>query len=231
MSCSRSRSPVFRICLGSGGCHAHPVDDLALFLRRGIADVDLEQEAVPLGLGQRVDALVLDRVLRGHHQERVGQREPLAADRHLAFLHDLQQCRLHLRRRPVDLVGEQEVDHHRAELGVELLLALPVDPGTDDVGGHQVGRELDTRERPADHSREGLHGQRLGHAGHTLEQHVALGQQADQHPLHELVLADDDPLDLEDGSFQGVHLGGQTIAAAGRRRVRRRAVGGPPGPE
>ena len=65
----------------------------------------------------------------------------------------------------VDLVGEQEVDHHRAQLGVELLLALPVDAGTDDVGGHQVGRELDTRERPADHLREGLHGQVLATPG------------------------------------------------------------------
>ena len=197
--------------MGCGGFDAHPVDDLPLLLGRRVADVDLEQEAVPLGLGQRVDALVLDRVLRRHHQERVGQREGLAADRHVAFLHDLQQRRLHLRRRAVDLVGEQEVDHHRAELGVELLLALPVDAGTDDVGGHQVGRELDTRERPADHPREGLHGQRLGHAGNALEQHMALGQQADQHPLHELVLADDDPLDLEDGPLQGVHLGGQAI--------------------
>ena len=71
--------------------------------------------------------------------------------------------------------------------------------------------------------REGLHGQRLGHAGHALEQHVALGQQADQHPLDELVLADDDPLDLEDGPLQGVHLGGQPVGAAGRRLMGPRA--------
>jgi hypothetical protein len=62
-------------------------------------------------------------------------------------------------------------------------------------------------------SREGLHCQRLGHAGNTLQQHVSLGQQTDQHPLDELVLADDDPLDLEDGAFEGVHLGGQSVGA------------------
>ena len=144
--------------------------------------------------------------------------------------HDLEQRRLHLGRGPVDLIGEQEVGHDRAELDVELLLALPVDPGADDVGGHQVRGELDAGERPADHSGEGLHGQRLGHTGHTLEQHVALGQQADQHALDELVLADDDPLDLEDGSFQGVHLGSQSIAAAGRSACAG-AVAEPPGPE
>lgn len=156
---------------------------------------------------------MLDRVLRRHHQERVGQRESLTADRHLTLGHDLQQRRLHLGGRTVDLVGEQEVDHDRAELGVELFLALPVDAGTDDVGGHQVGSELDTRERAANDLRKRLDGQRLGDAGHTFEQHVALGQQTDQHPLHELVLAHDDALDLEDGPFQGVYFGSQSIGA------------------
>ena len=144
----------------------------------------------------------------------LGQREGLAADRDLALGHDLEQRRLHLGRRAVDLVGEQEVDHHRAELDVELLLALPVDAGTDDVGGHQVGGELDAGERAADDLGEGLDRQRLGHAGHTFEQHVPLGEQADQHPLDEQVLADDDPLDLEDRPFQGVHLGGQPLESA-----------------
>jgi hypothetical protein len=143
----------------------------------------------------------------------------------VAFLHDLQQGRLHLRRRAVDLVGEQEVDHHRAEFGVELLLALPVDAGTDDVGRHQVGRELYARERPANHPRERLHGQRLGDARNALEQDVPLGQQADQHALDKLVLSDDDAFDLEDGPFQRVDLGGQPVTAARGRLVGRRAGG------
>jgi hypothetical protein len=50
---------------------------------------------------------------------------------------------------------------------------------------------------------------------------VTLGQQADEHPLDELILADDDSFDLEDGPFQGVHLGSQPVAAAARGRVRR----------
>ncbi len=79
------------------------------------------------------------------------------------------------------------------------------------------------RERPADNPRERLHRQRLGHPWHTLEQHVALGQQADQHPFHQLVLADDDPLDLEDGPLQGVDVGGQRVPATRRRLMRRRA--------
>lgn len=44
---------------------------------------------------------------------------------------------------------------------------------------------------------------------------MPLGQQADEHPLHQLVLADDNPLDLEDGPLQRVHLGGQPLGTTG----------------
>ena len=37
----------------------------------GIVDVGVEHEAVQLGLGQRVGAFLLDRVLRGQHEERL----------------------------------------------------------------------------------------------------------------------------------------------------------------
>ncbi len=107
---------------------------------------------------------------------------------------------------------------HGAELDVELLLALPVDAGADDVGRHQVGGELDAGERAADHPGEGLHRERLGHAGHTLEKQVSLGEQADEHPLDQQVLADDDALDLEDRAFKSVHLGLQVPGVRGRRR-------------
>jgi hypothetical protein len=160
--------------------------------------------------------LIFDRVLRRHYQEWAGQWEPLAADRHLTLGHHLEQRRLDLRRRTVDLVGEQEVDHHGAEFGIELLLALPVDAGTDDVGGDQVRGELDAGERPADHARESLDRQCLGDAGNTFQQHVPLGEQTDQHPLHQLVLADDDALDLEDCPLEGVHLGGQPVGSTRR---------------
>jgi hypothetical protein len=98
--------------------------------------------------------LGLDRVLRRHHQERVRHRERLPTDRDLAFLHHLQQRALHLRRCPVDLVGQQQVGEHRAQRGLELAGVLAVDPGAGEVGGHQVGRELDPLEPPADRGRQ-----------------------------------------------------------------------------
>ena len=81
--------------------------DLALGVR--VVEDDLEQEAVELRLGQREDALVLERVLGRDHEERVGQLMRLALDRDGALLHRLEQRRLGARRRPVDLVGEQDV--------------------------------------------------------------------------------------------------------------------------
>ncbi len=49
-------------------------EHLLFLLRGGVAHDELEQEAVELGLGQRVGALVLDRVLRRDHDERIGQQ-------------------------------------------------------------------------------------------------------------------------------------------------------------
>ena len=74
------------------------------------------------------------------------------ADRDLALLHHLEQRRLDLRRSAVDLIGQQEVAEDRAELGVECALAGPVDARADEVGRHQIGGELDPRERSAEHA-------------------------------------------------------------------------------
>ena len=85
-----------------------------LFLGVGrVIDLDQEQEAVELGLGQRVGAFLLDRVLRGQHEERVLHRVVGAADGRLAFLHRFEQGGLRLGRRAVDLVGQHDVGEDR----------------------------------------------------------------------------------------------------------------------
>jgi hypothetical protein len=144
--------------------------DLVAVVR--VADHELEHEAVDLRLGQRVGALGLDRVLRRQHEERQRHVVRVVADRDLALLHHLEQRRLHLGGRAVDLVGEQEVAEHRAELGVEAAGVLPVDARADEVRRHEVGRELEPLERAAERVGERLHGQRLGEARDALEQHV-----------------------------------------------------------
>ena len=113
---------------------------------RRVVDQDLQHEAIELRFGQRVRAFLLDRVLRRQHEERLGQRVGLVADRDLALLHRLEQRALHLGRRAVDLVGEDEVGEDRALRGRNSPRARVVDARADDVGGQQVGRELDALE-------------------------------------------------------------------------------------
>ena len=91
-----------------------------LGLARREVDDELEQEPVELRLGQRVGALVLDRVLRRGDEERVGERPGHAVGRDLALLHRLEQRRLRLGRRAVDLVGEHDVREDRALAELEL---------------------------------------------------------------------------------------------------------------
>ena len=80
---------------------------------------------------------------------------------------------------------------------------------------------------------EGLDRQRLGQAGHALDQEVAAGQEGDDHPLEQAVLADDDPLDLvEDLLERGLAAssagtGLPALIWSARRRPRRRSRSGP----
>ena len=92
-------------------------DDVELLLLVGVVDQDVEHEPVELRLGQRVGPFLLDRVLRGQDEERVGQPVPLAADGDLPLLHGLEQGRLGLGRGPVDLVGQDDVGEDRARGG------------------------------------------------------------------------------------------------------------------
>ena len=50
------------------------LDDLELLAGVRVAERSLEEEAVELGLGEREDALVIERVLRGEDQERARER-------------------------------------------------------------------------------------------------------------------------------------------------------------
>ncbi len=73
---------------------------------RRVGDVDAQHEAVELRFRQRISALELVRVLRREDDEPVGQRKPLALDRHLALFHRLEQRRLRLRAGAIDLVHQ-----------------------------------------------------------------------------------------------------------------------------
>ena len=62
----------------------------------------------------------------------------------------------------------------------------------DDVGRHQVGRELDALGVEPEHLAERLDEQRLGEARHADQQRMAAGEQRDERALDDDILAEDD---------------------------------------
>ena len=179
---------------------------LPLLVGVGVAEADPQQEPVELRLGERVGALVLDRVGRGEHVERRVQGERLALDGDLPLLHRLEQRGLGLRRRPVDLVGEQQPGEERARTELEGRPALVVDERAGQVGRQQVGGELRPPEVQPQGLREGPGGQGLAEAGEVLEQHVPARQDRAEHEGQRVALADHGALDLVE---HGARLAGR----------------------
>jgi hypothetical protein len=150
--------------------------------------------AVELRLGQRVGALHLDRVLRCEHEE--GRFQPMtrARDGDAELLHGLEQGALCLRRRAVDLIRQDDVSEDGTGLELETLapvLLFHDHVGAGDVGRHQVGRELNAAVAQPEAAGERPHEQGLAEARRALEEHVTLGDQADEDLVDHALLADD----------------------------------------
>jgi hypothetical protein len=84
----------------------------------------------------------------------------------------------------------------RPFLDAEFAAARTINLRTDDVGGQQVGGELDAAKAQAQASRQRAVGLRLGQAGLTFEEEMAAGEETDQPAVNEDALADDDFADL-----------------------------------
>ncbi len=171
-----------------------------LFGGARIVDVQLEHEAVELRFGQRVGAFLLDRVLRGEHEERLRQRVRLAGRGHRVLLHRLEERRLRLRRGAVDLVGEHDVREDRALHEAE---DAPAGGGVlleqlraGDVARHEVRRELDAREGEVEGLGQRAHEERLREAGHAHEQRVSAREERGDEVVDDGVLSDDAARDL-----------------------------------
>ena len=116
---------------------------------------------------------------------------------HLPFLHRLEQRGLRLRWRAVDLVAEQQVREQRTGAGTRsrcvrwLKIVAPV---TSD--GMRSGVNC-TREKCRPMTlRERTGHERLGEPGVVVDEHVAVGEQPEQHEAQRVALPDDRPLDL-----------------------------------
>ena len=112
----------------------------------------------------------------------------------LVFLHGLEQGGLGLGRRAVDFVGEDDVGKDRPlhERHAPAVGSFLEDLGAGDVGGHQVGGELDALELEVKDLGDGFDEQGFGEAGSAGDQAVAAGEEGDEDLLDDGFLADDD---------------------------------------
>ena len=67
-----------------------------LFGEGGIIDEEFKEEAIHLGLGEGVGALLFDGVLGGHDKKGLRQRVGMAADGDVALLHGFEEGALDL---------------------------------------------------------------------------------------------------------------------------------------
>ena len=110
-----------------------------------------------------------------------------------AFFHDLQQRGLGLRRGPVDLVGQQDRGEDGPAAQLERLRRELKDLRAQNIGRHEVRRELDPLEVGVEQPGEALGQQRLSQARNSFEQDMAAGVQRGQKLVEHVVLSEEDP--------------------------------------
>ena len=140
--------------------------------------------------------------------EGLGQIVARAGHRDMLLLHRLQQRRLSAGRGAVDFVSHQQLREDRTGNETKAALAAGVffqHFGAENVGRHQVWRELHAAGIHAERNAHGLDQLGLGETGHTNQKRVAAGQDRDQSALDHQVLAEDDGAD---GFLGRAHMGG-----------------------
>jgi hypothetical protein len=175
----------------------------------GIAQGQAQQEAVELGIGQRIGARQVDRILGGDHEERIGQGMGAAVDGDLVLGHRLEQRALRARRCAVDLVGQQHVGEHRAGMEFEAPRLRVVHRHADDVRGQQVRGELHALEAQAEGRRQCMRQRGLAQPRQVLDQQVPVREQRHEGQPHFLRLAQHQGVDLGHGPGQRIaqHVG------------------------
>ena len=172
---------------------ASAAEDIHLARKVGIADRELHEKTVELGMGQQLRARGSDLVFRGDDEKRLRQRMHRAVHRDLPLLHGLEQRGLRFAGGAVDLICQHQIRIcHGAGHIVKFARLLLIHGKAHDIARQHIGSELDTGIVQSDRTGK-CHGQcRLADAGHVVEQNVPVGQHRHEHLFHHGLLADDD---------------------------------------
>jgi len=169
--------------------------DAVQFPAAGISHQNLHEEAVKLGLRQRIGALHLDGILRGHHQERRLQLVRGRTAGHGPFLHGFQQGGLRFGSGAVDFVGQHEVGEDRSGLEAQSFMSTFIrldHHAADDIRRHEIWRKLYPGILKLQGARQRTQQRGLSEARNPFQQHVPGRQQADEHAFDHVILPDND---------------------------------------
>lgn len=85
--------------------------------------------------------------------------------------------------------------------------------GSDDIGGKEIGRELDAAKASRKSLCEGVDSEGFGETGEAFDEEVVTGEEADQHAVDEVMLPDEDAGDFRtqrgDESGTGLDFSGE----------------------
>ena len=182
-------------------------DDPGLVGPRRIADLEANQKTVQLGLGQGKRAVVFDGILGGDDHEGGRQGVGLAVHGDPQVAHGFQEGALGLGRRPVDLVGQDDLVEDGAAPEFEAPGLRIEDGQSQDVRREEVVGELDALERGVDGAGQGDPQKRFADAGHVLDQKMAAGQEGRGRQPDGRFFADEYAADIGDQAVRGMASG------------------------
>lgn len=161
-----------------------------------VAHAAAHGEAVHLGFRQGVGATEFDGILGGDDEKEAVEIVAGALDGDLALAHGLEQGALGAGRGAVDLIREEDIGENRAGMEAELAGGRIEDGDAQDIGGQEIGGELDAFEDraadgPGDCFGEGC----FPCSGEILEQDMTAGKHAGENPANRFLLASHDGAD------------------------------------
>ena len=162
-------------------------------LARGIADDQLEHEAVELRLGKRVGPFLFDGILGRHDEERLLEPVDHAADGDGVFLHRFQERGLRFGRRAVDFVGQDDLREDGPALKFEFATAVGLSMTTlvpRMSAGIRSGVNWTRLKSSVKHSAS-VRTNRFCPSRARLPKRVAADEETGQDSVNDLVVADD----------------------------------------
>ena len=119
-------------------------EDFHLTLEIRISHLQTDHESVQLSLRPQLCSRRTNRVLSCNHYKRFWQLMCHTIHGHLSFFHNLQQRRLGLTGRTVDLICQQEVGHNYTRFVIKPAGCLVIHGKSNDIRRHNIRCKLHT---------------------------------------------------------------------------------------